>query len=516
MLSVYTGSQIRQAEQPLLAAGQGPALMRTAAWGLAQGVIDLLRERRRPLTGTRITGLIGPGNNGGDGLWALSFLAKRGALIRAHRTAETSHPEGTAAFLAAGGRFIDLEDADYRRSEVLIDAVLGTGARGAWSALPVPEAALVVACDIPSGVAADTGAVAGSALRADLTVTFGGLKTGLLNGAGASYSGQLRCVDIGLGPHLPEPAARLLEPADLPELLPPTAAAAHKYTRGVLGVLAGSTQYPGAANLACAAALATGVGMLRFLGRGAAGTNPKSPGGQPELDALELSVITAHPEAVLSHDPHDRVQAWLVGSGLGDRPERVASARAVLTVAEQQQLPTVIDADGLHLVEAAAGPAAERSQRILTPHAGEASTLLARLGGTASTREQVEADPLAAAQQLARLTGDVVVLKGPHTVIASSQHGQQLSYLYPGGHPWLATAGSGDTLAGIIAAIVAGWAGESASAATNLPAGRPPLAAQAAAGVWLHGAASYRAAADGPFGASSLASSVRRVRAELL
>ena len=510
MLPVFSGTQIREAEQPLLAAGNGPALMRTASWGLANGVIALLRERGHTLAGTRITGLIGPGNNGGDGLWALSFLAHRGATIRAYRTSATTHSEGTEAFLAAGGRFIELEDADYRRSQLIIDAVLGTGARGGWAGLPVPEHALVVACDVPSGVASDTGHVADAALRADLTVTFGGMKIGLFNGDGASYSGHIRCVDIGLGPHLPHPAAQLLEPADLPGLLPATDVDAHKYTRGVLGILAGSTQYPGAANLACAAALATGVGMLRFL----------SESTPTQLDSLDLAVITAHPEIVLSRNPADRVQAWLVGSGLSQHPDRVAQARQVLTLAAGQQLPTVVDADGLHLISTPAhhdNTAQKEIQqeaqcRILTPHAGEAATLLSRLSGTQTCRKSVETDPLAAAQHLAELTGDVVVLKGPHTVIASHRDRQQETYLYPGGHPWLATAGSGDTLAGIIGAIAAGWAAQSAQHAQRTPS----LAGQAAAGVWVHGAASYLAAANGPFGASALAGSVRRVLAELL
>lgn len=507
MLGLYTGAQIRAAEQPLLAAGEGPALMRTAAWGLAQGVIKLLRSRGLPLNGARISGLIGPGNNGGDGLWALSFLARRGALVRAHRTAPHSHPEGTAAFLAAGGRFLALTDPDYRRSQLVIDAVLGTGARGGWSALPVPPTALVVACDVPSGVAADTGQVEGSALRADLTVTFGGLKLGLFNGPGAAHSGDVRCVDIGLGPHLPAPAARLLEPTDLPLLLPPTQDTAHKYTRGVLGVLAGSTQYPGAANLVCAAALATGTGMVRFLGQADVAAEQNNPGAEPE--ALELSVVAAHPEVVPSRDPKDRVQAWLVGSGLGRQPARVNQAQTVLALAERDRLPIVIDADGLGLIT---GPSQRGSRRILTPHAGEASALLGRLDEQAWPRARIEADPATAAQRLAGLTGDTVVLKGPHTVIA----GETETYLYPGGHPWLATAGSGDTLAGIIAAIAAGWAAQSQQAAGGQGRPAPSLPAQAAAGVWVHGAASYLAAAQGPFGASSLAPCVRRVLAELL
>lgn len=485
MLAVYTGRHIREAEEPLLEAGAGPALMRTAAWGLAQGVIDVVRAQNLPFYGTSVTALIGTGNNGGDGLWALSFLAKRGFHVSAVQMGDRVHPEGALAFERSGGRWVSTTDASYLAADVLIDAVLGTGARGAWQPPPLPDLALTVACDVPSGVNADNGTVQGASIEADLTVTFGGLKAGLLIGEGANYSGDVKVIDIGLGPHLPTPRAHLLEPEDLPNLLPPQENTNHKYTRGVLGVLAGSTQYPGAASLACAAALATGVGMIRFV-------------REHDNDELGRAVVAAHPEVVLAESTQVRVQGWLLGSGLGEEETRRAQTQQVLTEANEHALPIVVDANALELIGAHDAGA---QHRILTPHAGEAAALLERLGHKV-LREQVEADPLQAAELLANNTGSTVVLKGPQTVITDGQS----TVIYPGGHPFLATAGTGDTLAGICAAVATGWAEHQ---------NPPSLVLQAAAAVWVHGAASYRAAQTGPFGASALAAEVRRVLAEL-
>ena len=181
MYRCYTGTHIREAEQPRLAAGEGPALMRTAAWGLAQHTLDFLRHRGR-IYGSRVIGLVGKGNNGGDTLWALSFLAARGVHIEAVAiTAERDqlHPAARTAFRTAGGRFTTRID---HATDVVLDGVFGTGFSGTFDMptyladrnLHTPDTAGIIACDIPSGVHADTGNIPGASLQADVTVTFGG------------------------------------------------------------------------------------------------------------------------------------------------------------------------------------------------------------------------------------------------------------------------------------------------------------------------------------------------------
>ena len=286
MISAYTGTQVRQAEEPLLASGLGDVLMQRAAHGLANAVIRERRSRGLGIYGASVCVLTGKGNNGGDGLYAASFLAARGMRTTAVLTGDTAHAQALAAFERSGGRVHRLAGAapaelakEAASADVVIDAVLGTGAKGGLrgSAAALVEAvadltagrdghALMVACDLPSGLDADTGEVFRPVLPADLTVTFGGAKSGLLADPGADYAGRVLVVPIGIEEHLPQPSLRRLDDGDLARLLPHPARRAHKYSRGVLGVVAGSQLYPGAAVLACRGALSAGAGMVRYLG----------------------------------------------------------------------------------------------------------------------------------------------------------------------------------------------------------------------------------------------------------
>ena len=345
MISAYTGTQIRAAEQPFLDSGAGAVLMQRAAHGLATAVVRELRARRERLYGASVTVLAGKGNNGGDGLFAAAMLAGRGMRTTAVLTAGEAHAEGLAAFEKAGGRVIRLThgnvaaaSAAAASSGVVLDAVLGTGAQGGLrgpaaeliEALGRSRPGLVVACDIPSGVDSDTGEAHSPVLRAELTVTFGAAKAGLLADPGADYAGQVQVIPIGIETALPDPALRRLQSGDLAALLPHPERRSHKYSRGVLGVVAGSEQYPGAAVLACRGALAAGVGMVRYL-------------GPPDVADL---VRRSCPEVVCSSgnaaDAH--VQAWLLGPGMDEHAhaqlERVADAAAT-------GLPVVADAGAL-------------------------------------------------------------------------------------------------------------------------------------------------------------------------
>ncbi|MET3920480.1 NAD(P)H-hydrate epimerase [Arthrobacter sp. UYEF20] len=494
MISAYTGTQIREAEQRLLDKGAGAVLMQRAAYGLANAVVRELQRRGERLYGAGVTVLAGKGNNGGDGLFAAALLAGRGMRTTAVLTAGDAHAEGLAAFERAGGRVLRLTPANVAevsaaaaRTGVVIDAVLGTGAQGG---LRGPAAALmqklgrsrpglVVACDIPSGVDADTGEAHAPVLAADVTVTFGAAKAGLLADPGADFAGRVQVIPIGIEAGLPWPALRRLEPEDLSALLPRPERRAHKYSRGVLGVVAGSSAYPGAAVLACKGALAAGVGMVRYLG--------------PQ-DVADL-VRQACPEIVCSAgtvaDTH--VQAWLVGSGLDDSDEQqLQRARD----AADSGLPTIADAGALPALPDVLAP-----QVILTPHAGELASLLQRLG-VALDRSAVEASTLSAVRRAAGLTEATVLLKGATTLVASPF---QDFYSQAEGTPWLATAGSGDVLAGVIGALLAQLGADVGRFGERGIDPDERWAAIAAMAASLHGRAGSRASAGGPVTASAIA-----------
>jgi hydroxyethylthiazole kinase-like uncharacterized protein yjeF len=317
----------------------------------------------------------------------------------------------------------------------------------------------MVAVDVPSGIGVDTGEISGPHVKADLTVTFGTHKVGLLVEPAASSAGSVELIDIGLTPYVGSSAVEALEPADVRRMLPWPDRSAHKYSRGVVAIAAGSPQYTGAGLLVTSAAVATGfAGMIRY------------DGASADL------VRSALPEVVIGTG---RVQAWVVGSGVGDgQGELVGRILAA-------GLPTVVDADGLLSLPArCAGPT------VLTPHAGE----LARMLGT--QREEVEARMLWAATSAARRWQSVVVLKGPRTVIASPDGRVRVNST---GVAWLATAGAGDVLAGVIGTLLA--AGLDCFDSASL-------------GAWLHGTAAELASravgcdASGPINASSLVSSL--------
>lgn len=497
MISAYTGTQIREAEQPLLAAGMGAVLMQRASHGLANAVVRELQARGRRLYGASVAVLAGKGNNGGDGLFAASFLAARGMRTTAVLAADSAHPEALAAFERAGGRVHRLTEsnasglaAHLASADVVIDAFLGTGAQGGLrgtaaavvSALAGSGLPLVVACDVPSGVDANTGEVHGPVLPAGLTVTFGAAKAGLLADPGADHAGRVEVIPIGIEEHLPWPALHRFEGPDLARLLPRPARRSHKYSRGVLGVVAGSATYPGAAVLACRGALAAGAGMVRYL-------------GPPEVAHL---VRQSCPEVVCGTgsvaDTH--VQAWLVGSGMGpDDHEQLQRAREAV----DSGLPTVADAGALPGLPLILAP-----QVVLTPHAGELASLLKRLDGghPLSDRSAVEANTLGAVRHAAGLTEATVLLKGATTLVASPF---QDFYSQADGTPWLASAGSGDVLAGIIGALLAQLGPD---VGHFRDAGIDPderWAAIAALAASLHGRAGAAASGGGPLTAGRIA-----------
>ncbi|GHF61885.1 bifunctional ADP-dependent NAD(P)H-hydrate dehydratase/NAD(P)H-hydrate epimerase [Streptomyces sp. ID03-2B] len=434
MRRAYSVETVRAAEAALMQRLPEGALMQRAAAGLAAACGDLLRRTGR-VYGSRVLLLVGSGDNGGDALYAGARLARRGAGVRALLLApDRAHPGGLAALLAAGGRVVDGPDG-LGALDLVVDGITGIGGRGGLREdaaellhAVTRDRAPVLSVDLPSGVEADTGEVHGDAVRADATVTFGTYKPGLLIDPAAEHAGALRLVDIGLGPELPEPPdLEALQYADVAALLPVPGAESDKYRRGVVGVVAGSERYPGAAVLAVAGALRGGAGAVRYVGPGA--------------DA----VIARFPEALVHAGPPSkagRVQAWVVGPGLGDGRGAAAAVADVLAA----DVPVLVDADGLRLLDAET-VRTRTAPTVLTPHAGEAAALL----GTA--REEVESGRLTAVRELAARYRATVLLKGSTTLIAEAR--DTPVRVNPTGTAWLATAGSGDVLSGLTGSLLA-------------------------------------------------------------
>ena len=462
MLRAHAVEDVRRAEAAAMARLADGALMQRAAAGLAAAIVDVLGGAY----GRRLLLLVGPGDNGGDALWAGARLAARGAQVEALLLADRAHEAGLRALRAAGGRATsELADLDSS-PDLLVDGIVGIGGRPGLA--PAAVAVLerfagvpVVAVDVPSGVDVDTGRVDGPHVRADVTVTFGTHKVAHLVDPAATACGALHLVDLGLDPdELGAPAVEALQPDDVRSLLPHPDRVAHKYTRGVVGVRAGSGTYPGAALLAVSGANTGLVGMVRYVG--------------PE--DIAHTVRSAHPEVVGA----GRVQAWVVGPGGGD------DAGTMLAEARADGVPLVVDADALRHVD---GPLPGSA---LTPHAGE---LAAMLG---VERTEVEAAPLGFARDAARRWDCVVLLKGHHTLVADPAGRVRVT---TPGVPWLATAGAGDVLAGLVGALLA--AGLEAYDAASV-------------GSWVHGAAATEASAGGPLTASRVAVQIPRLVRDLL
>lgn len=502
MLTGYTAAATYAAEAPALAAGD--ALMARAAAGLA----DVLARHTPPTS--RIAVLAGPGNNGADALYAAADLAERGYDVAAALTFDPEHATG-----AAVGAVHAAEDAGvligtgsdatgYAASAgTWVDGLAGIGLRPPARAplaqllteltrlrADQPEPPVVFAVDLPSGVAADGGEVSGPVLAADHTVTFGAHKAAHLLPPTAHLCGRVHLIDIGIAEEFTrqDVAVHRVEGSDLAQWWPVPTSCDHKYTRGVVGLVTGSTAYPGAGVLSAGGALAAGPGMVRYLGQ------------VPEM------VLGAHPEVITQPG---RVQAWVIGSGIPGRTNEARGVERALHEGMAAQVPIVVDAGGLDWVEVGhlAGTACT-PRIVLTPHAGELAALLTRLGQPVD-RSQVEADPRRWARAGSALTGASVVLKGAITVIVS---GGQV-FAQGEASPWLASAGTGDVLAGILGTVLAGWQARAEGGGEHT---WPSLGHAIAGGVLVHGLAGARASGGGPITASDVVAHVANVIREQL
>ena len=460
----------------------GAVLMETAGRAVADAVVEALAGRTGPVAPVAV--VCGPGNNGGDGYVVARVLRERGVAAVAYLATPRSAVRGDAALhLGAlehsGGEVHDVSDAEgiaehaaaITGAAVVVDALLGVGLARPLEGLFAQLVDLMnaspgirVAVDIPSGVDADTGRAWGGCVDAHITVTMGALKIGLVSAPGFARAGDVRVAEIGIPARLMEASdlgAGLVEEADMRALVPRPGPLDHKGRRGHTVIVGGSPGKRGAARLAAHAALRAGAGLVTLAGAPA-------PGGElvaPDPIMTEVVEGAAALTALLAGKA-----ALAIGPGLVRGDAGAALVAAVLAAG----VPAVIDADGLnqlagHLerVAGAAGPV------VLTPHPGEAARLL---GVTAA---EIEADRLAAARTLAARSRAVVVLKGARTIVCDGTLGDELCAINPTGGPALATGGTGDVLAGTVAALL----------------GQGLAAADAARlGVWVHGAAGDRAA----------------------
>lgn len=488
MIRAYSIPDVRAAEERAMAGLPEGELMQRAARGLA-GVV---RARARERGARTVAVLVGPGDNGGDALYAAALLSEAGLAVTALVPGITVHTGGERAAYEAGVVIVRLDRAaealDERAQQVLaeadivLDGMLGIGARpglrGAMAALAdgIDDHSYVVAVDLPSGTDPEGLVPAAAAVHADETVTFGIAKpVHLLPGTEPSV-GRLTVVDIGV-PEPERPAVERLTHDDVAGRWPVPGPADDKYSRGVLGVVAGSDHYPGAAVLVCSAAVGAGAGMVRYVG-------PDEP---------RRLVLAACPEVVPGPG---RVQAWVVGPGVPpDDEEQRAAVRAALL----EGVPVVADAGALDVVaELGTSGGLPGTPLLLTPHAGELARLLEALGGSGVTREDVLRRPLDHAREAARRTGATVLLKGATTVVTAADGPARSQADAPA---WLATAGAGDVLAGL--------------AGTLLSAGLDPLEAGSLAAL-VHGVAADRAAAGGPLRARAVAEALPGTVAHLL
>ncbi len=447
-LALLTPEEMGRADGAAIAAGiPGERLMAAAGRAVARATM----RRFRPC---RTLVLAGPGNNGGDGYVAARLLEQAGWPVAvAALAAPRSGSDAAAAARRWGGLMLPFAPAEAARAGLVIDAVFGAGLARPVDGLVAETLAAaggpVLAVDVPSGLDGATGQVRGYAPRAALTVTFFRRKPGHLLMPGRDLCGEVVLADIGLPASvLAEVGAQCWEAAPALWRLPAAGASAHKYSRGHVTILAGAGM-TGAARLAAAGARRAGAGLASVVA-------PDRDCG----DALRAGepgvIVTEAPLAALLGDARRTV--WVVGPGM---PAQAATLEALAAILAAGRL-AVVDAGAL--AAAAGQPGRLRGAAVLTPHEGEFTRLFGAPGG----------DRLGAARRAAASSGAVVLLKGPDTVIAAPDGRAAINRHAPA---WLATGGTGDVLAGIIAALLAG--------------GMAPFEAAAAA-AWLHGEAAFR------------------------
>lgn len=492
-MRIVTAQEMREIDRKAIQEYGIPGLVLMENAGLA--VCRVIEELLNGLEGKTVLLICGKGNNGGDGFVAARQLYNRGARVRLLLAAPAETLDGDARvnydiWTKMGRRVYRLQDRNalqvlqlaLMQADIVVDALFGTGFHGVVKDKmkrlieTVNESGrMVVAVDVPSGVEADTGAVRGTAVRADHTVTFGLPKLGLVLEPGADYAGRLHVADISIPDEASAQIRRsLITPRLVREWLVRRPRGAHKGDFGHVLVIGGSRGMIGAACLTAQAALYSGAGLVTL-------AVPRSlqDVAAPLVPEAMTAGLAETVDGTISQHARDHIAELLkkatvlaLGPGLSTHPETVEMVRQVLS---DLDVPCVLDADGLNALAASGTgqmlPLASGSPLVLTPHPGEMARLL---GGTVG---QVTEDRIGTVEQAAGIWGCTVVLKGRPTVVVGDGH----TYLNTTGNPGMATGGSGDVLTGVTAALLA--------------QGCAPTGAAAAA-VHIHGLAGDLAAAE--------------------
>ena len=500
-MKIATGREMREIDKSTMEwfGLPGVVLMENAGRAVAEKAVAMLGEPR----GKIVFIVCGRGNNGGDGFVAARWLHNHGARVKLFLAMDRSVVKGDSLIHLETALRMGIECFDHTEprglekariavafADLVIDALAGTGLHGELSTIYLDSIELmnssgkkILAVDIPSGVDADTAAVREKAVQADATVTFGLPKPGLLLQPGAACTGELVVAPIGIPQELLTAATirqTLITPEYAASRLPRREADAHKGNMGHVLAVAGSRGLSGAACLAAQGALRAGAGLVTT-------AVPESVRTVVEMKTTEAMTLEL-PETLagglgadavkLIQDFSARSSVVLIGPGLGRHEETLATVRELVRTVDR---PLVLDADALY---ALAGHietlAATDGLAVLTPHPGE----MARLTGLSV--KQIQADRLGVARRSASEWGSIVVLKGSRTVVAFPD-GEL--YVNPSGNPGMATGGTGDVLAGMIAALIA--QGLSSHDAAVL-------------GVYLHGRAGDLAAAGREVGMTAL------------
>ncbi len=492
-MKIVSAAQMKELDRRTIAEAKvpGATLMERAG----SGVVTAMERAAGSLSGKTVAILCGKGNNGGDGFVVARLLRKRRARIRVLLLAHPGDLSGDAKtmhrkFLSvAGAKSVlaapapdAIRDA-LVQSDMIVDALLGTGLSATVSAPyraaieAINEASVpVVAVDLPSGIHADTGAVMGAAVRADMTVTFGLPKLGLYTGAGLDHAGRIEVVDIGIPRTFVETIASrvsLITMETVRRLIPDRRVSSHKGTYGHAGIVAGSVGKTGAAAMAARAALRVGAGLVTV-------ATPASVNDTLEAKLLEAMTVPM-PETkarTLARAGLEEILSFVnartavaIGPGLTTHPETVELIHALLPRLEK---PSVLDADALNALAGRTSLVEQcKVPPILTPHPGE----MARLVEGASARA-INDDRIGTAVAFAQARRVMLVLKGARTVVA---HPDGRTAVCSTGNPGMATAGTGDVLTGMIVGLLA--------------QGLSPWDA-ACAGTYLHGLAGDLAAAE--------------------
>lgn len=446
-LPVFSVAQIRAAEERAFLVTAPGSLMQRAAFALGVGCADLLQETFGCVYGTSVLVVVGPGNNGGDALFAGALLARRGVRVGIYCVVPgVCHEAGLSAVLGAGGRVIDSLAGEF---DLVLDGIAGLG-----SSRPVDGelarfinfSPLVVAVDIPSGVNADTGVCdADACIHADVTFTFGALKPGLVLAPGAAFTGAIEVVDLDLE-FDSDPVLRVLGDYEVAELVPALSFDSYKYSRGVVGIAAGSPSYPGAAMLSVLGAQHSGVGMVML---------------REGFVEREL-VLDSLPNVVSIESDSPRITGWAAGPGFSGREAEHSFLTSVLA----GELPVVLDAGALSAIadlpDVRNVVATRSGVTVVTPHVGEFRQLFPSVVGF----------DLESVRTAARELNVIVVAKGPRTLVVGPDG---RAFVDIEASPAMGTAGSGDVLTGIIGGLLAGSALDTVD-----------VVALVAAGVWIH------------------------------